>query len=120
MIEALTAELTAAGQLDDRAFARLWARSRVTAFRGARLIAQELAQRGVARPVITETLAALGRGQDEGTTARAFVERRLARYRKEPVPVQWRRLSYQLARRGFHADTIETVLQQCLTPHSNR
>ena len=119
VIHALTAALTAAGQLDDRAFARLWARSRVHAHRGPRVIAQELSLRGVARPLIAETLAALRREHDEAAVARAFVERRLSRYRNDPVPAQWRKLGHQLAHRGFSADTIETVLQQCLTPHTD-
>lgn len=109
-------ECAAAGAVDDRRFARLWSRSRATTVRGTRLIAQELAQRGVARPIIREALTELAQEYDEAAAARAFVEKRQARYRREPVPVQWRRLEAQLGRRGFTPEVIDEVLRACLTP----
>lgn len=114
VINMLMAELTEAGVLDDRQFAKLWAHARARVARGSRSIAQELLSRAIPRPFVTEALTELGRTYDERAAARALVERRLARYRHEPPAVQWRRLSAQLARRGFPTEIIEDVLQQCL------
>ena len=113
-INTLLNEFTASGALDDRRFALLWARSRALSQRGSRRIAQELQLRGVAQPLIAETLTALSREHDEPAAARAVVERGLARLRREPWQVQWRRLSQQLARRGYATNIIEDVLRQCL------
>ena len=119
VIQTVIAELTRAGELNDRQFAVLWARSRARGFRGSPLIARELSEHGVARPVIAETLAALQREYDEREAAREFVEGRRARYRREPLFVQRRRLSQQLARRGFTMEIIEDVMQQCLRDNAS-
>ena len=114
VINALMAELTASGALDDRQFARLWAHARAHAWHGFRSIAQELSSHAIPRPMIAETLAELGRTYDDRAAARALVERRLTRCRHETQAVQWRRLSAQLARRGFPPDIIEETLRRCL------
>lgn len=117
VIQAIIADLTAAGALNDRQFAVLWARSRAHHLRGSRRIAQELQQHGVAEPLIDETMRVLAREHDEASAARAFVERRLPRYHLEPPQARWRKLSQQLARRGFSSDIIEDALHQCLPSH---
>ena len=109
--------LEARGELKDRQFARLWAESRLRSYCGPRRIALELTQRGVARPIVTQALAQLGEACDERAVAQAFIVRRLERQQHASCAVQWRRLSGQLARRGFAPDLIEDVLRTCLKRH---
>ena len=112
--------LTQRGALNDRQFATLWARSRAMSAHGSRAITRELSAHGIAPPIIADTLTALRSDYDERAAAHQFAERRLARYRCESVPTQWRRLSAQLARRAFPGDIIEDVLRQCLKPLQDR
>jgi len=107
-------ELKRAGIVDDRQFALVWARSRASSLHGSRRIAQELLRRGVSRDIVQATVAQVGRDYDERDAAKAFLARRVRRYQRFSRQVQWRRLSAQLARRGFSGDVIEDALTTCV------
>ncbi len=114
-VEMVVQELTTQGAVDDRQFARLWVAARVRAHRGSWLIARELTQQfGIAPALVADVLQPLASGPAELMRARAFVERRAPRYARTPRETQWRRLSQQLARRGFSADIIDETLHACL------
>lgn len=112
LVQSVISDLAAAGALDDRRFALWWARSRAVGGWGSRLVSRELRGRGIAPAMVRETLACLAREHDEPAAARAWVERRLRRYQREPMGVRWRRLHQQLARRGYAPEIIEGTLRE--------
>jgi len=111
VVEVVVERLTRAGLLDDREFARYWVENRLQFNpRGARVLRQELWQRGVPVSIIADTLA----GLDEEVAARKAADagaRRLAHL--EPRDFR-RRLGAYLARRGFSYVVIETLVQEML------
>jgi regulatory protein len=88
------------GIIDDVAFARAWVSSRHSG-RGLarRALASELRQRGVEGTVAGEALARLS-DEEEASTARALVERKLHTATGPPEAV-FRRLVGMLARKGY-------------------
>jgi regulatory protein len=128
-VEPVLEKLEGLALLDDRAFARGFARTRLAGAGGgggagssgssgggrgygSRRVAAELAQRGVAREVIAEVLAELQEeeGHDEGAEVLAVAERKLRGMRGLDRDTQRRRLYAFLARRGFGAGAIRTVM----------
>jgi regulatory protein len=114
-VEETVDRLTANGLLDDRAFARAFAQSRLTGARalGPRRLTAELTRRGIARSVIDETLGAL---RDEGAideeaAARAIAERKAPSLRKLDRQVARRRLHGLLVRRGFSGGAIRNAME---------
>lgn len=109
-IEAALDRLVALGLLDDHAFARGFARTRLAAGRGfgPRRVAAELSRRGVARGVVDAVLAELADdagAPDERTAARAVAERRAKSLRGLAPEEARRRLVAFLVRRGFGQGT---------------
>jgi regulatory protein len=88
------------GIIDDAAFAHAWVSSRHHA-RGLarRALAGELRQRGVDAETVNEALETLD-DEDEATTARALVDRKLRTATGQPEAV-FRRLVGMLARKGY-------------------
>jgi regulatory protein len=118
-------KLQALGLLDDYAFARGFARSRLSPGRGlgARRVAMELARKGVARNLVDRVLAEAAAEREEleaeaderGETLPSAIEEVAARKMRslaalEP-DVQRRRLYGFLARRGFASSDIAKVLR---------
>jgi len=110
-IEEAMAALAGIGLLDDRAYARAFARDRIRFHpRGYRLIAAELGQRGVAREDVDAALAEGEEAFPEAEVAADLAARhaaRLARYDEED---RRRRLRALLARKGFRHDSVTAVL----------
>ena len=95
--------LTAAGLLDDEAYARAFARSRATGKGfGTRRIAAELARRGIARSTVDRVLAEIEPElADAGDAAlRRAAERRAASLSRLDPQVARRRLVGWMVRRG--------------------
>jgi len=114
---AVIADLTAAGYLDDLAFARFWVTQRRAARRyGPRRLRWDLRRKGVSAAVADQALSeAVGgdeeaRGADERAAA-ALVQRALAADRRLPPDRRVRRLAALLERRGFTAETIARTLR---------
>ena len=105
-IEPALDRLTALGLLDDHAFARGFARSRLGAARGfgPRRVAAELGRKGVARTIVDAVLSELAAdegGGDERSAAAAVAERRVRGMKNLAPEVILRRLYGFLVRRGF-------------------
>ncbi len=115
IVAALTADLERHGVLDDTRFADAWVRTRLALSPSGRVrLRHELAQKGVAREVITRTLGETLRDQDEGVLARDVARARLRRYRGLPKQILYRRLAGVLTRRGFDTGVIVRVLHDLL------
>ncbi|MBI3610385.1 MAG: regulatory protein RecX [Nitrospirae bacterium] len=98
--------------IDDRAFARQWARDRVARRRwGPLRLRIELERKGIAEEWIGESLHELFAGQDEESRAAELVALRL-KGRGLRDPKEHRRLFAYLFRRGYSPDVIQTVLRR--------
>jgi regulatory protein len=101
------------GIIDDAAFARAWVTSRHQG-RGLarRALANELRQHGVDAEVANEALETLD-DDEEASTARALVDRKLRSIRGEPEAV-FRRLVGMLARKGYPAGVAFRAVKDAL------
>jgi regulatory protein len=100
--------------IDDAMFARAWVESRHHS-RGlaSRALGAELRKRGVAQDDIAQALDELDPEQ-ELTTARELVGRRLEATRGQPGPARMRRLTGLLARKGYPAALAYRVVREAL------
>jgi regulatory protein len=100
--------------IDDALFASAWVESRHHG-RGlsGRALAAELRHRGVAAGDIQAAVGGLTPEQ-EASTARALVARRLAGTRGQPVPARVRRLVGLLARKGYSQGLAYRVVREAL------
>jgi regulatory protein len=100
--------------IDDALFASAWVESRHHG-RGlsGRALAAELRHRGVAAGDIQAAVGGLTPEQ-EASTARALVARRLAGTRGQPVPARVRRLAGLLARKGYSQGLAYRVVREAL------
>jgi regulatory protein len=101
------------GIIDDAAFARAWVSSRHHG-RGLarRALAGELRRHGVDAEVASEALATLDE-EDEETTARSLVDRKLRTATGTPEAL-FRRLAGMLARKGYPAGLAYRVVKEAL------
>lgn len=115
--DAAVERLTTAGFLDDAAFARQVARSRV-AGRGdsRRRVAQALAQKGVAREVVDEAVRDVFADEavDEDALVEEAARKRVRTLGALDAVTRRRRLYAYLARRGHDGSAIQRVLQRVL------
>jgi len=96
------------GYLNDEDFARRWIASRdQIAPRGARLLRQELRQKGIEADLAEQTL--IEADLDDLETARQLAERRMDRLRDLPQDTARRRLAGYLERRGFSHETMRKI-----------
>ncbi|MFE1795286.1 recombination regulator RecX [Streptomyces sp. NPDC059517] len=102
------------GLINDGAFAEAWVESRHHG-RGLarRALAQELRTKGVDPTLIDEAVGQLDSDQEE-TTARALVERKLRSTRGLDRDKRIRRLAGMLARKGYSQGTALRVVRQAL------
>lgn len=101
------------GYLDDEEFARRWVANRAEHRpRGRRLLEQELRAKGVDRETIASTLDEAG--LDETAAAIALAEKSAERLRALDPVVARRRLTGQLARRGFSFEAIAAAVKAAL------
>lgn len=118
-------KLAALGLLDDREYARSFARSRLAPGRGfgVRRVAVELSRKGVARAVVDEVLAecaaeralleedAEQRGESRPSAIEEVAAKKMRTLAALAPDVQRRRLYGFLARRGFASSEIAKVLR---------
>ncbi|WP_425458754.1 regulatory protein RecX [Actinomadura syzygii] len=106
--------LTAAGLIDDEAFAQAWVQSRHTG-RGLakRALAAELRRRGVADETVNDAVDALDPEQEEHT-ARALVNRKLRSTRGADPTKRMRRLVGMLARKGYSPALSYRLVKEAL------
>lgn len=106
-------EMTAAGAIDDEAYARLVAVSE--ADRGlvsVKYLQHKLHQHGIAQPLAHQVAEATLQDTDVAATAAQFAAARLRSMSSQPPEVAARRIGAALARRGFDADFITSVLDE--------
>lgn len=118
-VDAAVAKLEEAGLVDDAAYARQVARSRVLG-RGdsRRRVQQELARKGVARDLATEAVAEVfdEEAVDEDALVEAAARKKLRSLGAMDAATRRRRLWAFLARRGHDGDAIRRVLGRVLAP----
>jgi regulatory protein len=101
------------GYLDDADFAQRWVSNRIEHRpRGRRLLEQELRQKGIDRETISETLEEAD--LDETAAAIELAEKSADRLRSLEPDVARRRLTGQLARRGFPYPAIKAAIDHVL------
>jgi regulatory protein len=99
--------------IDDRSFAEFWVENRVRHRpRGARMLSQELRQKGVDREVIDQVLD--GTDLNEHEAALDLARKRLLRLANLDPQTRKRRLADYLARRGYDWDVIGPVMREVL------
>lgn len=104
--------LTAAGFLDDDAFARQFTRSKTTSGISRRRIEQELGRKGVDRSVAADAVAETFAEEqvDESAAIERAAEKKLRTLGKVDELTRRRRLYSYLARRGFDVDAVNDVM----------
>jgi regulatory protein len=116
-IERVIERLTAAGVLDDAAYARQVARAKLAGARHApRRVRQELVRRGVPRDLIESALddVVSEEGVDTGAQLLELARRRATTLQKLHPTAQRRRLYAYLARRGYGGEEIGRVVAEVL------
>jgi regulatory protein len=103
------------GLIDDAAFARSWVESRHHG-RGlaSRALSAELKQRGVAPDEIRAAIDEQLSPDDEATSARRLIDRKLNSTRGLPPEQRTRRLAGLLARKGYPAGLAFRVIREAL------
>jgi regulatory protein len=113
-VEAAIERLTAAGLLNDSAYARAFVRSKVSSQGFSRRRLQlELAKRGVAREVADAAIVEIleDEGIDESATVERVARKKLRTLSGLDEETQRRRLLAYLARRGYDVDAVRAVLK---------
>jgi regulatory protein len=102
------------GLVDDQAFADSWVESRRSS-RGlaGRALAQELRHKGVADDVVRSSLDRID-PEEERAAARALVDRKLRSLRHVDDAARFRRLTGLLARKGYPAPVVMSVVREAL------
>ncbi len=106
-------EMTAAGAIDDGAYAHLIAVSE--ADRGpisVTYLEHKLQQRGIAQELAHQVAGAILQDTDIAAAAVRFAAVRLRSMSSQPPEVAARRIGAALARRGFDADSVMSVLKE--------
>jgi regulatory protein len=110
LIDSTITRLRSAGFVDDEAFAQAWVDSRRRASpRGDRLLRQELAAKGVARPSVDSVLQ---EEVDALQLARLAATKKARLLASEPEPAFVRKLTEFLLRRGFDFDVARQVVRE--------
>jgi regulatory protein len=111
VIEAALERLTAFGYIDDRAFADLWVRDRMTYKpTSPRALRFELQQKGIARDVIDAVLEDL----DAGEAAYQAAQTQLRRFRGMQRRDFQSKISSLLQRRGFSYDVVRSTVRRLM------
>jgi regulatory protein len=115
--DAAIERLEAAGLLNDGAYARQFARSRVLgAGHSRRRVQQELFRRGVARAEVDDAVEEVfdDEGVEETALAEAAARKKLRGLGSVDAETRRRRLYSFLVRRGYDGDTIRAVMSSVL------
>ncbi len=116
-IERVLDRLGAVGLVDDEAFARDLASSRVEQGVDAPRIVVELKDRGVDPDLAARIAGESAPPTDRADRCRELAGARLAKLRGLRPEVQYRRLAAYLTRRGYPGDIVENVVSELV--HSN-
>jgi regulatory protein len=114
-VDAAVARLTAAGLLDDAAYARAFVRSKVSSQGfSRRRLQQELAKRGVARDVADAAIAEVLHDDDvdEAANIERVARKKLRTLQRVDEETRRRRLFAYLSRRGYEIDEVRAVVDR--------
>jgi len=102
------------GLVDDRAFADSWVEARRTS-RGlaGRALAQELRRKGVAGDIVQAALERID-PDEERSSARALVDRKLRSMRGVDRATRFRRVTGLLARKGYSPGVVMSVAREAV------
>ncbi len=122
-VDAAIARLTAAGLLDDAAYARAFVRSKVSSQGfSRRRLQQELAKRGVARDVADAAIIEVMHDEDvdEVGNLERVARNKLRALKGLDEDTQRRRLQGFLARRGYDIDDVRAIMVQLQREQESR
>jgi len=106
-------DLKEEGLVDDKKFAKLWARMRFqTSPRGFSLIKMELLSKGIDRDIIDHTIDELKEDFNEEEIARGLFNSRLRLVKGLDSAKAKQRLFGYLKRRGFSSNTVYKLLNE--------
>ena len=111
-IERALDRLTGVGLVDDEAFARDLAASRVEQGVDAPRIIVELKDRGIAPDLAVRIAGESAPPSDRAERCRELAEDRLSKLEGLRPEVQYRRLAAYLVRRGYPGDVVENVVSE--------
>jgi len=111
-IERALDRLTGVGLVDDEAFARDLAASRVEQGVDAPRIVVELKDRGIAPDLAVRIAGESAPPSDRAERCRELAEDRLSKLKRLRPEVQYRRLAAYLVRRGYPGDVVENVVSE--------
>ena len=106
--------LVAVGLIDDDAFAAAVAESRAARGMDAAAVALELRERGVDAALAARAAAAAMPAEDRAERCRQVAGARLAQLDGLSPQTQFRRLSAYLARRGYAAEVVHSVVSDLI------
>ena len=113
--QAVVADLTARGYVDDQAFARWWAEARARGRRvGSRRLRQELAAKGIPREMAEAAIAAAFEEVGEAERALEAARRRLPGLLRGSGSREAARLADHLLRRGYPASAVRQAVRTVL------
>ncbi len=112
VIRKVLERLTELKYVDDVVFASWWVNQRTGRKpKGARVIHQELLQKGIPPEIIDEAIRAVMKDErSEQTLAKAAAEKKLSIWSRLPLPEQKHKLIQYLLRRGFTSEVIRSVV----------
>jgi regulatory protein len=106
-------QLRAQSLLDDATFAQNWALVRFERGYGPKRIEQELAVKGVLRPVICEAIRKSFNQGDEEQKAKSLLEKRFKEHQLRDPRVLRRAVAF-LQRRGFSLQALHRLLRNAV------
>jgi regulatory protein len=120
VIEEVLSELDRLDLVDDRQFTRDWVAARTVGRpMGARRIAHELRQKGVASDLIEAALEERSAPEGELSLALTVGRQAMRRLRGQERPTARRKLAAALSRRGFSWGVVSAALAQLLPPEGD-
>lgn len=112
IIDAVLADLTRLGYLDDEKFVQSWAESRIRhSLHGRHRVELELLRKGVDRELVRRKLAEVFSSDRELTTARQAAFKRLKTMQSIDRSARHRRIAGYLERKGYSYEVIRRILQ---------
>lgn len=113
IIDKTIAYLKEQGYINDKAFAEAFIKdkSELNGY-GRNRIRWELYKKGVSRELVDELLEEVVTPDEEYEKAKMLAERKMKLWQKDPKPVQYRKLSGLLARKGYPFDLVSKVARE--------
>ncbi len=113
-IELVITDLQRMKLVDDRAFARRWIEMRLDYPAGKEKFAEDLANKGVEEPIITDILDEFGEQLQSDRAAVDLLRKQAHRYANLEERKARQRMYGLLARRGFDGETAAEAVDQVL------